>query len=77
MTAIKQLVSVFVFQEQLDNWDFDIFRAEALSDKQPLRYVGQELFSRHDLFRRCNVSHSHRVWCVGCWWWWWGEGRFF
>lgn len=50
--------SVFIPQEQLDNWDFDIFKAESLSNKQPLRYVGQELFSRHDLLRRCNVS-SH------------------
>ena len=50
--------SVFIPQEQLNNWDFDIFKAESLSNKQPLRYVGQELFSRHDLLRRCNVSGS-------------------
>ena len=47
---------VFIPQEQLNNWDFDIFKAESLSNKQPLRYVGLELFSRHDLLRRCNVS---------------------
>ena len=51
-----EFLSVFIPQEQLNNWDFDIFKAESLSNKQPLRYVGQELFSRHDLLRRCNVS---------------------
>ena len=51
-----EFLSVFIPQEQLNNWDFDIFKAESLSNKQPLRYVGLELFSRHDLLRRCNVS---------------------
>lgn len=53
-----EFLSVLIPQEQLNNWDFDIFKAESLSNKQPLRYVGQELFSRHDLFRRCNVSNN-------------------
>lgn len=61
VAIIDHFSCVFIPQEQLDNWDFDIFRAEVLSNKQPLRFVGQELFSRHDLFRRCNVSHLHGV----------------
>ena len=59
-----EFLSVFIPQEQLNNWDFDIFKAESLSNKQPLRYVGQELFSRHDLLRRCNVS-NYLYDCVG------------
>lgn len=45
--------------ELLDNvqqWEFDIFQFETETDKQPLKYLGMELFRRFDVFATLNVS---------------------
>ncbi|XP_064389358.1 dual specificity calcium/calmodulin-dependent 3',5'-cyclic nucleotide phosphodiesterase 1B-like isoform X2 [Halichondria panicea] len=45
-----------ILKESLDSWEFPIFRLEGVSQGCVLRYVGFELFKRHDLFDLCNIS---------------------
>ena len=42
-------------QDEIDKWDFNVFEAESLTNHQPLRYVGYELFTKHELFKKHKV----------------------
>jgi calcium/calmodulin-dependent 3',5'-cyclic nucleotide phosphodiesterase len=35
--------------QTLDRWDFNMFEVETLTTHQPLRYIGHEVFKRHDM----------------------------
>ncbi len=44
--------------QQVDDWEFDMFSMERVSDGQPLRYVGHQLLKTHDLFEKCGVKNT-------------------
>lgn len=41
----------------LDNWEFDVFHFEQLAGGTPLRYLGFELFKRHNLIKKFEVRN--------------------
>lgn len=51
--------------QNLDNWNFPIFRVEILTENQPLRYITQELFKKYNLlstFKVCCILLL--LWCI-------------
>ena len=42
----------------VDNWDFDMFSMEKVSDGQPLRYLGHQVLKIHSLFEKCAVRST-------------------
>jgi calcium/calmodulin-dependent 3',5'-cyclic nucleotide phosphodiesterase len=50
-----RIIGCKYLSQSLDSWDFAIFEAEALTTRQPLRYMGHELFKRHNLFSEHKI----------------------
>jgi high affinity cAMP-specific and IBMX-insensitive 3',5'-cyclic phosphodiesterase 8 len=40
------------------DWDFEIFRLEELTEKQPLVFLGMELFRRFEVFNTFNCDEG-------------------
>ena len=47
--------------QMLDSWEFGIFEAELITSHQPLRYIGHEIFKRHNLLTAHKVCVNNSV----------------
>lgn len=65
-TAVVKVKMPAQVSELLDcalDWDFEIFRLEELTEKQPLVFLGMELFRRFDVFNTFNCDEvTFRGW---------------
>jgi len=64
LLCMQEWHCTLTYLQTLDNWGFSIFQAESLTLHQPLRYIGYELFKRHNLLsahKVCILHGSHHA----------------
>ena len=51
----------FPITQTVDSWEFNMFEVETLTTHQPLRYIGHEVFKRHDMLsiHKVSLAASH------------------
>ncbi|ESN94429.1 hypothetical protein HELRODRAFT_68834, partial [Helobdella robusta] len=50
--------NVLLQMKDLDDWNFDVFKVNEIGEGHALKYVGYELFQKHDLINKFKISTS-------------------
>ena len=58
-TSYAYIIFCLCSQDELSTWNCDIFRLELLTNMQPLKYIGHELFKRYGLSERFKVCFNN------------------
>lgn len=58
ITSLQATPLIMEILEESLNWEFNIFKLEEVTEKQPLLYLGMEIFRRFDVFSTLGVDET-------------------